>query len=187
METDILGFDGMYTITKKGDIFSYKQKKKRKLKQQKASQSKKGYFQVRLFNEEFKKGKLFYVHRLMYETFVGEIPEDREIDHIDGDTSNNNIDNIQILSRRENINKWVGKVHKHNFREKRDVLIELYKEHGSYKEVAAVTGMTLSQVYRVIKDILHKRIKGKYVTARYNPELQDEFTDRDRRLSKWKN
>ncbi len=37
METDILGFDGKYTITDSGDVFSYCYNRKRKLKPQKAS------------------------------------------------------------------------------------------------------------------------------------------------------
>jgi len=97
-EVDILGYDGMYTITTEGDVFSYKQKKKRKLKPQKASQSKKGYFQVRLFlGDGDYMGKLQYVHRLMWLTFKGDIPQGYEMDHIDGDTSNNSLDNLPLL------------------------------------------------------------------------------------------
>ena len=79
-EIDIVNYDGYYTITKNGDVYSYKNKKKRKLKQQKATQSKKGYYQVRLFGTEGdKRGKLCYVHRLMWLTFKGDIPKGYEL------------------------------------------------------------------------------------------------------------
>jgi hypothetical protein len=42
-------------------------------------------------------------HRLVYETFVGKIPKDLEIDHIDGDKHNNDITNLRAVSRSENM------------------------------------------------------------------------------------
>lgn len=45
------------------------------------------------------------VHRLVYETFKGEIPQGMTIDHIDNNKANNHISNLQILSRGENTAK----------------------------------------------------------------------------------
>ena len=61
-----------YKITREGEVYSSMWGKPKALKPQKASQSKKGYYQVRLFNKEYKRGKLQYIHRLVYETFVGQ-------------------------------------------------------------------------------------------------------------------
>lgn len=44
-----------------------------------------------------------YVHRLMYETFVGEIPSTHQINHIDGNKSNNLIDNLELVTPSENM------------------------------------------------------------------------------------
>lgn len=41
-------------------------------------------------------------HRVVYETFNGDIPEGMTIDHIDFDKANNHIDNLRVLSRVEN-------------------------------------------------------------------------------------
>ena len=182
-EIDLLGFDGRYTIDREGNIYSYVWKKKRKLKPQKASQSSKGYFQVRLFNEQYKNGKLFYVHRLVYETFVGDIPKDKEMDHIDGDTSNNSVDNLQLLSRRDNVEKYTKKIHGPSLRTRRDEFIKLYEELGTYQKVQQTTGLSYQQIYRVIKDVIHTKCfkTGRYITKRYNPELNDEYTRTDRR------
>lgn len=45
------------------------------------------------------------VHRLVYEAYVGEIPKGQTIDHIDNNPKNNNINNLQVLSRASNTSK----------------------------------------------------------------------------------
>ena len=53
--------------------------------------TKKGYFRT-LFN-----GKPKYVHRLVWEQNIGEIPEGYVVHHKDGDKSNNNLENLQLM------------------------------------------------------------------------------------------
>ena len=182
-EVDILGFDGKYSIDTDGNVYSHAWGRRRKLKPQKASQSIKGYFQVRLFNEEYKKGKLHYIHRLVYETFVGEIPKDKEMDHKDGDTTNNSLDNLQVLSRRENVQKYSDKKFGPSLRNRRDELIKLYKEHKTYEKVAEILGVAPNRVYRTLKDVIHYHDKesGKWLTRRFDGGFEDEFTKEDRR------
>lgn len=51
--------------------------------------------------------KKYPVHRLVVETFIGHIPEDMEIDHIDRDPNNNRVGNLRIVTHRENmLNSW---------------------------------------------------------------------------------
>lgn len=47
--------------------------------------------------------KSFYVHRLVVETWIGEIPSKMTINHIDGDKSNNNLSNLEIVSYSDNM------------------------------------------------------------------------------------
>ena len=50
------------------------------------------------------------VHRVVYESFVGPIPSDMEIDHLDGNKANNNLNNLQLVSRVENMKRmWKRK------------------------------------------------------------------------------
>ena len=44
-----------------------------------------------------------YIHQLVWETFVGEIPEGLEIDHIDTDKTNNRLDNLRVTDRAGNM------------------------------------------------------------------------------------
>ena len=43
--------------------------------------------------------------RLIYAWFYGEVPAGYDVDHIDNDPFNNDLDNLQLLSRRENLAK----------------------------------------------------------------------------------
>lgn len=56
-------------------------------------------------NAAYGLNKKFLVHRMVWEAFNGPIPENVDIDHIDGDQSNNSLNNLQILSRSENLKK----------------------------------------------------------------------------------
>lgn len=55
---------------------------------------------VILCNDNYRKKVL--VHRLIYETFVGEVPKGMEVDHIDSNTLNNRLDNLQLLTSSKN-------------------------------------------------------------------------------------
>lgn len=45
------------------------------------------------------------VHRAVYAWYNGECPKGYDIDHIDGNPFNNNLDNLQAITRKENIAK----------------------------------------------------------------------------------
>lgn len=47
-------------------------------------------------------GKHLYVHRLVYRTFVGVIPSNMEINHIDHNKDNNSLKNLELLTHSEN-------------------------------------------------------------------------------------
>ena len=185
----IEGYNNKYKITEEGEVFSSMWKKQRPLQPQRASQSKKGYYQVRLYHPNDKRdkkgrkiGTLLYVHRLVWETFKGKIPEGKEIDHIDGDTKNNALDNLQVLTPRNNKTKYYKGKDIH-WREYRDEFIEHYKKLGSYKKVAKIYDINPNIVFRVIKDVVHKidwsSGERKTHTVRYNPQLKDYYTETD--------
>lgn len=45
-----------------------------------------------------------YLHRIVTELFIGNIPEGYQIDHIDTNTLNNRVDNLRICTCKENCN-----------------------------------------------------------------------------------
>lgn len=63
----------------------------------KGSRDRKGYFRIKY------RGKLYRVHRLVLETFVGFAPDGKtEVDHIDRNPANNHVSNLRWVSRTEN-------------------------------------------------------------------------------------
>ena len=86
------------TASKRKDGKNYK----RSEKILKPYKNKKGYLMVDLDNNC--KGQI--VHRLVAETYIpNDNPELDTVDHIDGDKSNNSVENLQWMSRGDNIRK----------------------------------------------------------------------------------
>ena len=61
-------------------------------------------YKAYLFHEN---GKSYTIseHRLVYAWFKDDIPAKYDVDHIDGDPMNNRLDNLQLLTRKENLAK----------------------------------------------------------------------------------
>jgi len=62
-----------------------------------------GYNQISIRIQN--KPKMCSLHRFTYECFNGIIPENKVIDHIDNNKSNNNINNLQLMTQQENCKK----------------------------------------------------------------------------------
>lgn len=99
---DIPEYLGHYQVSNKGNVKSLKQNKETILK---VSTEGDKYYRVALYKDG--KGKKFYVHRLVIQAFKGDIPKGRNlvVDHIDYNKTNNKLDNLQVISNRENLSK----------------------------------------------------------------------------------
>ena len=88
-----------YSASKNGQILSNNRKKILKL----GSKSGNGYkyFSLYAINTQ----KSYSVSRFVYECFKGNIPDDKVVDHIDNNKINNKINNLQLLTNKENIRK----------------------------------------------------------------------------------
>ena len=96
-----------------------------------------GYLTVCLSNIEYGKQKRRYitVHKIVFETFNGDVPKDLTIDHVDNNCKNNKLENLQLLSREKNAVKrnkiWVeDRMYKYETYIKGD-----YKGTYNYKEL----------------------------------------------------
>lgn len=85
-----------------------------------------GYLEVCLsFIEKNRHIRKYYrVHRLVYETLMGDIPQELTIDHIDANPQNNSIENLQILTRENNTRKALK-----NKKSPKRFMYQLYKNN----------------------------------------------------------
>lgn len=103
----IKGFKENYAIDKNGNILSIKRGKLRT-----KFINPYGYDSIFLS----KNGKTYFrfIHRLVYESWIGDIPEGMTIGHIDENKLNNNVNNLQIISRSESVLNFHNENNKKN-------------------------------------------------------------------------
>lgn len=93
-----------FLVFEDGSIFHSRTGKQRKL-----FPDKDGYLKFTTTQAPEKITRNFSLHRLMYELFIGPIPEGMTVDHIDGDKLNNHPSNFQLLTSEENAVKGNAK------------------------------------------------------------------------------
>ena len=93
-----------YAASKDGVVINLKNKKIMKM-----SKNNSGYLSFGIYNKNLKKTKSYFQHRFVYEVFNGKIPPHLEIDHINGNKTDNQKINLQLLTHQQNIEKSSGK------------------------------------------------------------------------------
>ena len=66
----------------------------------KPGKTKDGYLKVELFNHGSPSSR--YVHRLVVEAFIGEVPVGLEVNHISGQKSDNRLENVEVVTHAQN-------------------------------------------------------------------------------------
>jgi hypothetical protein len=110
----IPGFDNKYIINKNGVVKpvsgQYKGKTIKHYKSYRYSgfndRKSKSIFYVTVSLQGKKRKGPFNVHRLIAQTFIGEIKDGCEVNHINGNTADNRLENLEIVSRHENNKKY---------------------------------------------------------------------------------
>lgn len=67
----------------------------------KPGRTKDGYMKVELFDNGSPRSR--YVHRLVVEAFIGDIPSGLEVNHISGQKLDNRISNLEVVSHAMNV------------------------------------------------------------------------------------
>jgi len=102
---DIPGFEGEYQASNFKRIRSLNYNREKKTKVLKTKIGKRGYEVITL-----KDKKTRYVHRLVASAFLGEeIPANLHVDHINSDKTFNALDNLEVVTPRENSHRHFKK------------------------------------------------------------------------------
>lgn len=104
---DVKGYEGLYQVSNLGRVksiqyFNHKNNKAyTRNRLLKPIINEKGYARVDLFKN--KKSKRVRIHRLVAETFIPNMYNLPEINHIDGNKQNNCIDNLEWCTHKHNM------------------------------------------------------------------------------------
>lgn len=110
--------------------------------------SRKGYKRISLSNGKYKR-KDYFVHRLIAETFIPNTENKPFINHINGVTSDNRIENLEWCTIKENARHCVD-ILKTNYN---PMLGKFGKEHNRSKSVKVLKDGNLIGVYGSIYEI----------------------------------
>ena len=69
-------------------------------------------------------------HRLLYAWYIGEIPDGYDVDHIDDNPNNNSLDNLQIMTHKDNIAKRGKGKNQYSAAKERGIQVECNMTHS---------------------------------------------------------
>ena len=106
------------------------------------------YYRVVLYKNSIK--KKYYVHRLVWIAFNGQIPEGYEVNHINEITTDNRLSNLNLMTHKENIN-WGTAIERSAKSKSKSILQfglndNLIKEFPSAMQVERETGFNQGHI-----------------------------------------
>lgn len=157
----IPGYEGLYMANNYGEIMRLPREQSNDLtggvsvfpsKILKPKVSKSGYLHIQLTKDG--KPKTFLVHRIIAMTFLEqENGDELQVNHIDGDKTNNQITNLEFTTAKENTRHafLIGlRTRKVDEQQVGDI-ISRYLNGESQKSIARAYGLYYTTVYRYIK------------------------------------
>lgn len=173
---DIPNYENLYQVSNLGNVRclcfgSRNIKKSNKIKLLHPTPSNHGYYKVELYKEG--KSKMFYVHRIVAIVFIPNPYNKSQVNHIDGNKSNNNVLNLEWCSPSENQkhaisiglrtkSPMIGKTGKLNHR---SVKIMQFSLNGDFiKQWDCISDAM--RFYNINSQSMYSCLKGKTKTAK---------------------
>lgn len=159
---DVIGYEGLYAVTSCGKIWSYRHNRFLK-----PLDNGRGYLRVNLY----KNGSYspFLIHRLVANAYIPNIEVKPEINHKDENKTHNWINNLEWVTRSENVN--------YGTRNDRDS--QTQSKHLVYCPELGVTfnsSTMASKKTGIRRDSIRKCITGKLKSAGKHPVTGEKLT-----------
>lgn len=126
---DVVGYEGLYKVSNLGNVYSCVKKSKRNLK---LSLSSDGYYRVSLWKDG--KAKQAKVHRLIAKAFL-DFDKEKVINHIDGIRTNNILENLELVSQKENVIHSWHVLNKHKIKKVLMLSLNDFEIIGEFEDV----------------------------------------------------
>lgn len=167
---DIPGFEGLYQASNYGKIRSIERVAKKeyrgnrivKPREMEGTFNEDGYLKVHLSNKERGINKVFFKHRLVALTFINNPNEYECVNHIDGNKTNNNVNNLEWCNNLYNQqHAWKNKLHrptkvKGKKVKQYDLNGNFIKQYESISEAGRETNISIGNICTVLKNKRNK-------------------------------
>lgn len=156
---DIKNYEGLYAVTSCGKVWSYRNKKFLSPRI-----NNKGYLRVALSKSGVIKD--FYIHRLVADAYIPNADNKPNVNHLDENPLNNNINNLEWVTQKENMNFGTCQERKAQHQLKAVFCIELNKAFSSAKQAAEELNLYAGNITRCCKG--NSQTTGGYHFRYYN-------------------
>lgn len=132
-----------------------------------------GYYRIQLQKQSIR--KFYYVHRIVYEAFNGQIPEGLQVNHINEVKTDNRLSNLNLMTQKENINFGTG-IERRSKKQingkcsksvlQYDLQDNFVKEYASTRQVERETGFSNGNIVNCCKGKLKTAYNYKWKYAK---------------------
>ena len=179
---DIKGYKGLYMIGSQGTLLSNKKGCWRIM----SVTNKTGWYLTAILKDKDCKRRTVRIHRLVYETFIGEVPKGYHVHHKDGNMQNNRVENLIAITEKEhkaihaaqNPNIYGGMRHYNKYIRPGAILQyslngELIAEYPNAKEAYRMTGVCSRNILMVAHNTEWKPGKVRKQAGGYIWKIKD--------------